>query len=433
MTISSSLNAGVAGLNANATRLATISDNIANAATYGYKRAEADFFSVVINGGAQSTYSAGGVRATTGRLIDERGSLVGSSNPTDVAVDGRGFLPVTTLDDIAAGGTPAVSLVTTGSFRADEAGVLRTATGQVLMGWPAAADGSVPSMPRDSMAGLQPIRIATNEFVANPTTQIRLGVNLPATATAAGAAGDPIDLAVEYYGNLGTSESLDVTFTPTVPATGASNAWTMTIRDSASGGAVVGEYALTFDATMGMGGALASVTTVSGPAWDPATGRVALATGGGTIDLDIGLPGGGAPMTQLSDRFAPTAISRNGSPVAMLTGVEFDSAGNLYAIYDQGFSRRIYQVPVIDVPNPNGLISLADQAYRVSPASGPFFLWDAGDGPAGTTVGYSREESATDVASELTQLIQTQRAYSSNAKVIQTVDEMLQETTNIKR
>ena len=39
----------------------------------------------------------------------------------------------------------------------------------------------------------------------------------------------------------------------------------------------------------------------------------------------------------------------------------------------------------------------------------------------------------TDVAAELTNLIQTQRAYSSNAKVIQTVDEMLQETTNIKR
>ena len=61
------------------------------------------------------------------------------------------------------------------------------------------------------------------------------------------------------------------------------------------------------------------------------------------------------------------------------------------------------------------------------------FLWDAGDGPWGEVIGYSREESATDVAAELTQLIQTQRAYSSNAKVIQTVDEMLQETTNIKR
>ena len=57
----------------------------------------------------------------------------------------------------------------------------------------------------------------------------------------------------------------------------------------------------------------------------------------------------------------------------------------------------------------------------------------AGDGPTGEVVGFAREGSTTDVAGELTNLIQTQRAYTSNAKVIQTVDEMLQETTNIKR
>ena len=60
-------------------------------------------------------------------------------------------------------------------------------------------------------------------------------------------------------------------------------------------------------------------------------------------------------------------------------------------------------------------------------------MWDAGDGPTGDLVSSALESSSTDVAGELTNLIQTQRAYSSNAKVIQTVDEMLQETTNIKR
>ena len=46
---------------------------------------------------------------------------------------------------------------------------------------------------------------------------------------------------------------------------------------------------------------------------------------------------------------------------------------------------------------------------------------------------YAQEGSNADIAAELTSLIQTQRAYSSNATVIRTVDEMLQETTNIKR
>jgi flagellar hook protein FlgE len=434
MTISSSLNAGVAGLNANATKLATISDNIANSSTYGYKRADSDFHSVVVHGSSQSSYSAGGVRVSTARLIDERGPLIATSNPTDIAIDGRGFLPVTTIDELNKSTTDyEVLLASTGSFRADADGILRTSTGEVLLGWPADGEGAVGTFPRDSMNGLEPVRIASNAYVGNPTTALTLGVNLPATSTVAGAAGTVQTLSVEYYGNLGTSESLEFTFTPTVPGSGASNTWTMTIADSASGGAVVGEYTLVFDATQASGGSIASVTAVSGGAYDSATGEIALTLGGGPLSLDIGAPGTRGGMTQLSDSFAPSSISKNGSPVAALTNVEIDENGKLYAIFDQGFTRQIYQIPLVDVPNPNGLIVRSNQTYEISSASGPFYLWDAGDGPTGTTVGFSREESTTDLAAELTQLIQTQRAYSSNAKVIQTVSEMLQETTNIIR
>ena len=115
MTISSSLNASVAGLAANASRLATISDNIANSATFGYKRAVADFHSMVIESGT-GRYSAGGVRVTTQRMIDERGPLVSTSNPTDLAVRGRGLLPVTTEAAVGvANGDLPMMLSTTGS------------------------------------------------------------------------------------------------------------------------------------------------------------------------------------------------------------------------------------------------------------------------------------------------------------------------------
>ena len=72
MTISSSLNAGIAGLNGNASRLATIADNIANSSTYGYKRAVTDFHSMVQSDGGGS-YTAGGVRVTSNRLIMNAG------------------------------------------------------------------------------------------------------------------------------------------------------------------------------------------------------------------------------------------------------------------------------------------------------------------------------------------------------------------------
>ncbi len=433
MTISSSLNASVAGLASNATRLATISDNIANASTYGYKRAVTDFHSMVTENG-RGGYSAGGVRTTSTRLIDQRGSLVSTSNPTDLAVRGRGMLPVTTEASVAVGnGENPLLLSTTGSFRADDQGYLRSPGGLVLMGWPANADGSIPTFPRDSVDGLEPIQINSNQFAGEATTIMDLAVNLPATATENGAAGDEEVLSLEYYDNLGKSATLNVTFTPTVPATGSSNEWTMTVSDSASGGAIVGEYTLQFDDTRGAGGTLQSVTAVSGGAYDPATGSIAVNVDGGPIEIGIGELGEANGLTQLSDAFAPVSISKNGTSVGSLTGIEVDPNGFVRASFDTGINRVLYQIPLIDVSNVNGLESLDQQSYRVTPDSGTFFMWDAGDGPTGDIISYAREESSTDVAAELTQLIQTQRAYSSNAKVIQTVDEMLQETTNIKR
>ncbi len=436
MTISSSLNAGVAGLAANASRLATISDNIANSSTTGYKRAETDFHSMVINAGSGS-YSAGGVRVTTTRLIDEAGALATTSNSTDLAVRGRGFIPVTTESALGTdNGDDAMYLATTGSFRADEDGILKTEGGLVLMGWPADADGSIPGFARDTADGLEPVQINVNQFAGEPTTTMSLGVNLPATETDNGGSGDTLNLPLEYFDNLGTSQSVGVTFTPTLPATAAdpaTNSWTMVLTDSAQDDAVVGEYTLVFDDTRASGGTLASVTTTSGGAYDDTSGTFDITVAGGPISINIGAIGDGTGLTQLSDSFAPTAISKDGSPVGNMTSVEIDANGYVLANFDIGITRTVYQIPLVDLPNANGLESLDNQIYQTSNESGSFFLWDAGDGPTGDIVSYALEESATDVAGELTDLIQTQRAYSSNAKVIQTVDEMLQETTNIKR
>ncbi|HCQ65887.1 MAG TPA: flagellar biosynthesis protein FlgE [Rhodobacteraceae bacterium] len=444
MTISSSLSAGVAGLNANATRLATISDNIANSGTYGYKTATADFEAMVIGGVAGAgTYSAGGVRATTQRLIDENGPLISTSNPLDIAISGSGMLPVTEEAYLNYSGDDKPMLVTTtGSFRADKDGILKTETGLVLLGWPADADGNVGSYPRDTVTSLEPVTVQVNQQSGDPTTEMNLGVNLPATSTEFDADLDPVDLAeslsIEYFGNLGTSESVDVTFTPSEPALAtdpATNTWTMEIRDSASSDAVIGEYTLVFDDSRSNGGTLLSVTptNVAYPSYDSAEGTIGLTVAGGPLELTIGALGDAKGLTQLSDSFAPVSITKDGSPVGNLTSVEMDENGYVTATYDTGFTRTIFQVPLVDVPNPNGLISKSNQTYQVSPESGSFFLWDAGDGPTGEVAGFTREGSTTDVAGELTNLIETQRAYSSNAKVIQTVDEMLQETTNIKR
>ena len=473
MSISSSLNAGVAGLSANATRLSTISDNIANSSTFGYKRVTADFSSMVL-ASAPGSYSAGGVRASTERIVNERGSLSSTTNPTDIAIAGRGMLPVTTQVAAQAGGPQPMLMTTTGSFRPDANGVLRTQTGLVLLGVPANVDGTIPPFPRDVTTMLEPVRVDRNQFEGNPTTFMDLGLNLPATATRGAATEVSYPLTIELFDSVGVGSTLTATFTNIIPptdntitvapdesapgvprpASAVENVWLLTM-ENVNGAPPVQEVMLRF----GTDGRLLEMQPVARTvANDPDSARIS--AGGALARTDPGFgaldytfppgPAGGVPanptlavmldaaaggrgLSQLSDRFTPINIDKDGSPVGDLVAVEVDPRGMVYAIYDNGFTRTIYQVPIVDVPNPNGLQALSNQTYRPSRESGQFFLWNAGEGPVGEMVGFAREESTVDVANELTSLIQTQRAYSSNAKVIQTVDEMLQETTNLKR
>ncbi|MEM1274921.1 MAG: flagellar hook-basal body complex protein [Pseudomonadota bacterium] len=436
MTLSSSLNAGVAGLTVNSSKLGTISDNIANSQTSGYKRADTAFSSLVIPG-SESRYSAGGVRAVTVRDIEGRGGIVTSSNPGDIAISGRGFFPIApagALDNVD-GDIPA-QFITTGSFRTDADGILRTATGQALLGWPADPDGTVPEFPRDTTDGLAPVRISTSDLARSPTTEIGLGVNLPAAATQAGALGTSIPLGIEYFDNVGASQTLNLTFTPTVPATGSSNEWTVTIEDSLTAAAAnpVASFVVQFDDSAALGGSILAVPTTTGGAYDVTTGIFTFNVAGGPISMNLGQPGETSDgLSQLSAEFGPTAVTKNGAPVASLESFFIDENGFVQATFGGGFSRIIYQVPVANFPNNNGLTALDGQAFSPSALSGALFLWNAGDGPTGSVIGFALEESNADIAAELTALIETQRAYSSNATVIQTVDEMLQETTNIKR
>ena len=118
MSISSSLNAGVAGLAANATRLAGIADNIANSGTFGYKRVNTEFEGMVVNQArGAGIYSAGGVRASTSRIVDQRGAMFSTSHPLDIAIAGRGMLPVIPSVKLSDGGlgTQPIMMTTTGS------------------------------------------------------------------------------------------------------------------------------------------------------------------------------------------------------------------------------------------------------------------------------------------------------------------------------
>ncbi|MEM1385214.1 MAG: flagellar hook-basal body complex protein [Pseudomonadota bacterium] len=437
MSLSSSLNAGVAGLSTNSTRLAAISDNIANASTAGYKRTDVEFSSLVTPS-ADNTYSAGGVRVNTFRDVRGQGTIINTGNATDITVTGRGLLTVTLAGTVeqSADDRPFL-LASTGSFSPDEDGFLVTTSGLALTGWPTDAFGNVPAnITRDSPSDLEPVRIAPFLTAAEPTTSVELGVNLPARETEDGALGDPFESPIEYFDSVGRRFQLRVVYTPNLPAPGAapSDSWNVSIFDSATSATVpISEYTVDFDSSRTGRGTILGVTPIGGAAYDVTTGIAQVTVANGPIEVFLGAPTIDGGLVQLDAEFAPTAVNRNGSPAGSLANLELDENGFLQGVYDTGQRVTLYRIPLADVPNPNGLIAEDNQAFSVSPESGDVFLWDANGGPVGGISGFAIQQSTVDVARELTDLIQTQRAYSSNATVIQTVDEMLQETTNIKR
>ena len=106
----------------------------------------------------------------------------------------------------------------------------------------------------------------------------------------------------------------------TVPATGTSNEWTLVMEDSASGGTVVGEYTLTFDDSRTGGGRLLSVATVTGGAYNAATGLATVTVAGGPIEFDLGAVGGTTGLSQLSDSFTPLSVSSGISCLSFAVG-----------------------------------------------------------------------------------------------------------------
>lgn len=452
MSLSASLNAGVQGLAVNSTRLSAISDNIVNANTNGYKRTTTEFSNIVIDGANTASYTAGGVKSYIKRDITAVGTLESTNNATDIAVSGTGFIPISPTIDPAEfdSRTDAVHLTTTGSFEEDAKGFLKNSSGGYLLGWALNPDGTtVNSQPsRNSFTNLEPVNARLVLYNAVETSQIKLSGPIPASATNEDA--DP-DLQIihneEYFDTIGNTNTLQYVFEPIIGVGGPSNTWTLNIYDSATAAnsGLVGSFSIVFNgATDADSGTIQSVTqidtdtdgTPDAPAtYDDTTGEITLSTASTDITTFIGIPGSNTGLTQTGS-LAKANIRldfKDGSGYGEYKGVRVDEGGVVRAYFTNDQSRPIYQLPVITVANPNAMEPMGNQSYSVTPDSGSITLADSGKNLSGKIAGYALVKSAVDVAQELTHLIETQRAYSSNAKIIQTVDEMFQETTNLKR
>ena len=112
---------------------------------------------------------------------------------------------------------------------------------------------------------------------------------------------------------------------------------------------------------------------------------------------------------------------------------QIDQEGYVIASFTNGATQKIYKLPIATFANPLALDPRTGNVYAQTAASGEFNLRDAGRGGAGTIAPSALESANVDLAEEFTKMIVTQRAYSANARVITTTDEMLDELIRISR
>ncbi len=91
------------------------------------------------------------------------------------------------------------------------------------------------------------------------------------------------------------------------------------------------------------------------------------------------------------------------------------------------------QIALADFNNPAGLYKDGGNMYTESPNSGTPVIGFAGESSPSTIASGTLEMSNVDLAQEFTNMIIAQRGFQSNARVISSSDEMLQELVNLKR
>ncbi|MBZ5760399.1 MULTISPECIES: flagellar hook protein FlgE [Rhizobium] len=421
MSLFGSMKTAVSGMNAQANRLSTVSDNIANSATTGYKSSSTSFSSLVLPTTA-GTYSSGGVATSVQYAISQQGGLSYTSSTTDLAIQGEGFFVVQD-----AAGTPY--LTRAGDFSPDANGNLVNAAGYSLMGY-SYGSGS-PSVVVNGFDGLVPINTESQGLTAVASTTASFSGNLDSTAAVATGnlpasntapvTTDTKKTSLIAYDTQGNKVQYDFYYTKT-----AADTWDVSVyrgSDAATGGtssfpyssAAVGSGTLAFDSSgkITSGGTLA----ISDP------NAVS-----GTQDIAVDISG----FSQLAASFGATGKADGQAPSAV-NKVTVGTDGTVTAQYADGTSKPLYRIPLANVASPDNLTVLSGNVYSANGQSGVTVTGFPQSSGLGYIQAGALEESNVDLAGELTTMIQAQKSYTANSKVFQTGSDLMDVLVNLVR
>jgi len=405
----------LSGLNAASSDLEVTGNNIANAATNGFKESRAEFASLYASAIQDTAVTSGqGVRVARIAQQFSQGSVDFTSNNLDLAISGEGFFVLESPE-----GT--ISYTRAGAYSVDREGIVTNQKNDRLQVYPAttAPDGSVSF----ATGVLENLVLPTTTNTPQATSNIALQINLDSSDDVITAPFDPLDPStynfpsnVVVHDSLGNKHTATSYFTKT-----AANTWEgrtyiggtpVTVGGSAT-------YPVTFDST-------GNLTTPAGGviSLDPYT-----APGGGApLDIDIDMTG----TTQYAASSATSRVTQNGFSSGRLSGLDIDDEGVVFARYTNGQSSALGKVALAKFSNNQGLRQLGDTNWAESYSSGPPQYGEAATSSFGQIQSGALESSNVDLAAQLVSLITAQRNFQANAEVISTADTINQTIINIR-
>lgn len=415
-----SLFAGVSGLRNHQVMMDVIGNNISNVNTIGFKSSRATFgelFAQTLrvatqplgqNGGSNPMQVGLGMSVNTLDTIFTQGNIETTGQSTDLAIQGNGFFVV------KKDGKQFYTRV--GTFQFDANGrLVHPGNRAVLQGKVADDAGNLPAGTR-----LDDIKIALDKkSPPKATTTVKFSGNLDSAA----AMGDTTNTSVTVYDSLGNPITLTITFTK-----GANpNEWTWSASvpspATITGG---GDGTITFNPD----GTLNAFTYTSGAsiAIDPGNGASAM-----NVGVDPGVANVFAGITQTRTLSNVSPREQDGYTSGILSSISIDQNGKITGSFSNGTILTLGQVMLAEFNNPSGLAKSGENLFELSGNSGLATVVSPGESTSSVIVSGALEQSNVDLADEFTKMIMAQRGFQSNARVITTSDEFLNEVVNLKR
>jgi flagellar hook protein FlgE len=389
-----SFDIALSGIRAINESLETTSNNIANAATFGFKSSRANFASVYAG------TSANGVEVgSLTQTIGQNGSTQNTGRGLDAAIDGRGFF-------VSRDPQGGMTYTRVGIFSTDTKGYLVDSNGKMVQGYGPANGGALGPM--------GDIQVPTGQIPAVATTNIAYVGNLSADWTKPATAFDPAKSSTYnmvkqsvVFDSLGTQHSVSQYFVK-------DTADKVNVFYSLDGAPPASTTTPNLVLNFGTDGKLTGTT--SGTLAIPVSGGAAA----GSVTIDY------TGTTRFAGEATTTTNRNDGYASGAFVGVELASDGSLVAKYSNDQSQVVGTLAIATFANEGALQAISDTSWTANADSGAALYNTPGVGLSGKLTPGALEGSNVDITSELVGLMTSQRNYQANSKVLTTESQMMQ-------